>query len=168
MIDRSLFALTFAAALGSGVIGGTFFGFSAFIMQALGRIPPLAGMAAMRSINIVVINPVFLGAFIGTAVIAALLTVTALFRWSEPGAAWLVAGCLLYVVGTFVVTMVFNVPLNDALEAVQPESPEGAALWTRYLTDWTMWNTVRTWAGLAAAAALTVSLCLQFRSIAGA
>ncbi|MFX5555204.1 hypothetical protein ABTE11_23260, partial [Acinetobacter baumannii] len=79
---------------GSGVIGGTFFGFSAFIMQALARIPPQAGMAAMRSINIVVINPVFLGVFVGTALVTGLLAITALLRWSEPGAAWLLLGCL--------------------------------------------------------------------------
>lgn len=168
MIDRTLAALTFVAALGSGVIGGTFFGFSVFIMQALGRIPPQAGMAAMRSINVVVINPVFLGVFVGTAVVAALLAITALLRWSEPGAAWLILGCLFYVVGTFIATMVFNVPMNNALEALQPDSAEGLAYWARYLSDWTFWNHVRTLAGLAGAAALTVALCLQVRAMAGA
>ena len=37
----------------------------------------------------------------------------------------MIAGGLLYVVGMFVVTMVFNVPLNNALAAVDPASPEG-------------------------------------------
>ncbi|WP_204320120.1 hypothetical protein, partial [Klebsiella oxytoca] len=89
---RVVFALTLAAALGSGLIAGTFFGFSSFIMQALGRIPPQAGLAAMRSINIVVINPVFLGVFVGTAVATVLLAAIALSRWSEPGTAWLILG----------------------------------------------------------------------------
>lgn len=168
MIDRVVFALTLAAALGSGLIAGTFFGFSSFIMQALGRIPPQAGLAAMRSINIVVINPVFLGVFVGTAVVTALLAVIALLRWSEPGAAWLILGCLFYGLGTFVATMVFNVPMNNALEALPPDGAEAAAYWTRYLTDWTFWNHVRTLAGLAGAAALTVALCLQFRVMAAA
>jgi len=35
------------------------------------------------------------------------------------------------------------VPLNDALAAVAPASAEGAAFWTRYLTEWTWWNHVR-------------------------
>ena len=36
----------------------------------------------------------------------------------------LYAGCLLYLVGTVGVTIAFNVPLNDALAKVQPESAE--------------------------------------------
>ncbi|WP_338017020.1 anthrone oxygenase family protein [Myxacorys almedinensis] len=47
-------------------------------------------------------------------------------------------------------------PLNDALASVKPDSPEGATLWARYLTDWTFWNHVRTIAALAAAALFTI------------
>ncbi|WP_164305374.1 anthrone oxygenase family protein, partial [Streptococcus pneumoniae] len=73
----------------------------------------------------------------------------------EPGTAWLILGCLLYIAGTFVVTMVFNVPMNNALEAFPPDGAEAVAYWTRYLIDWTFWNHVRTLAGLASAAVLT-------------
>ena len=37
----------------------------------------------------------------------------------------------------------------------------GANLWSRYLSTWTNWNHVRTIAGPAAAALLTLALCLQ-------
>ena len=47
----------------------------------------------------------------------------------------LLVGALLYFVGTFLVTMFFNVPLNDALAAVAPDSSEGASLWSRYLIN---------------------------------
>ena len=47
MIDRLLFALTFLSALGSGVMAGLFFAFSAFVMTALARIAPASGIAAM-------------------------------------------------------------------------------------------------------------------------
>ncbi len=57
---------------------------------------------------------------------------------------------LCYVIGTLAVTMVFNVPLNDGLAAVQPESADGLQLWSFYLERWTLWNHVR---GLAAFAA---------------
>ena len=50
------------------------------------------------------------------------------------------------------VTMVFNVPRNDALAATEPTSVEGASLWSNYITTWTAWNHVRTVAALAAAA----------------
>jgi uncharacterized membrane protein len=69
------------------------------------------------------------------------------------------AACLLYLAGTILVTIVFNVPLNNALAVVQPESAEGAKLWATYLSRWTMWNHVRMIAALAAATLFTLSLC---------
>ena len=64
----------------------------------------------------------------------------------------------LYLVGMVLVTIVRNVPMNDALAAVDPESAEGAEQWASYVPGWTVWNSVRTVAALAAAAALTVAL----------
>jgi uncharacterized membrane protein len=166
MFNNLLFALTLLSALGSGLIAGAFFAFSTFVMGALGRLPAAHGIAAMQSINVVVINLWFLGVFIGTAAACALLVAAALLAWQEPGAILLLVGALLYFLGTFLVTMFFNVPLNDALAAVAPDSSAGASLWTGYLSTWTNWNHVRTIAALAASALLTIALCLQARGVA--
>lgn len=166
MTSYVLFALTLLSALGSGLIAGAFFAFSTFVMGALGRLPAAHGIAAMQSINVVVINPWFLGVFVGTAAACAFLVVAALLAWQEPGAMLLLAGALLYFAGTFLATMFFNVPLNDALAAVAPDSSDGASLWSRYLITWTNWNHVRTIAALAASAVLTIALCLQARGAA--
>jgi hypothetical protein len=72
--------------------------------------------------------------------------------------AWLLAGSLFYLVGIIAVTIIFNVPLNDALAAAGADTPEGAALWTRYLTEWTAWNHVRTVSGIAALACFIMAL----------
>ena len=149
--------LTFLAALGSGLMAGFFFAFSATVMWALGRIQPASGIAAMQAINVVVLNPLFLGTFFGTALLSLVLDIVALMDWSAPGSGYLVAGSLLYFVGTFLVTLLFNVPLNNKLAAVKPESAEGKAVWTRYLREWTAWNHVRTVAPLAAMAALILA-----------
>ena len=158
MTDSFLSALTLVAALGCGLIAGVFFAFSAFVMAALARLPPAQGIAAMQSINIVVINPWFLTAFFGTAAACVGLAAAALLRWPAPGAAWLLAGGVLYPVGTILVTTACNVPLNNALAAADPAGADGAALWSRYLGRWTAWNHVRTAAALAAAAALILAL----------
>jgi uncharacterized membrane protein len=50
------------------------------------------------------------------------------------------------------------VPLNEALAIVEPDSAEGASLWTRYIAVWTAWNHVRTVAALAAPALLIIAL----------
>jgi uncharacterized membrane protein len=128
-------------------------------MKALARLPAAQGIAAMQSINVVAINPLFMAALFGTAAGCAVLAVSSLLTWHKPGAVYLLAGSLLYLVGTILVTIVFNVPRNDALAAVDPASAEGARLWAGYVTSWTAWNHVRTVAALAAAASLTMALC---------
>jgi len=158
LTGRLLVVLTCLAALGSSLIAGVFFAFSAIVMTALGRLPPHQGIAAMQSINIAVINPWFFAAFFGTAAASAVLAIASLLRWGEPGAMLLLAGGGLYLVGTILVTMLCNVPLNDALAAAEAESIESAGLWKRYLVAWTAWNHVRTAASLAAAAAFLLAL----------
>jgi uncharacterized membrane protein len=159
MGDHVLFALKLFAALGCGLNAGVFFAFSTFVMNALGRLPPPQGIAAMQSINVTAVSPAFMTALFGTAAACLYLAISSVVRWHQPGAAYLLVGSLLYLVGTVLVTIVFNVPLNDALAAVKPDSPEGARLWTTYLATWTAWNHVRTVAALAAAASLTIALC---------
>jgi uncharacterized membrane protein len=140
------------------LIAGIFFAFSAFVMTALGRLPPQQGIAAMQSINIAVLNAGFFAAFFGTAAACLALTFVSCFRWGEPGTLSLLAGSLLYIVGTVLVTIACNVPLNNALAAVAPDSADGVDLWRRYLTQWTAWNHVRTAAAFAASAAFMLAL----------
>jgi uncharacterized membrane protein len=161
-MGSTLLALTFLAALGSGLIAGFFLAFSACVMAALGRIPPASGISAMQSVNVVVLNPVFLGTFFGTAVLSLVLAAAALMNWTEPGAFYLLAGSLLYLAGSILVTMICNVPLNNRLAAVKPESAEGKAVWTHYLRVWTAWNHVRTAAPLAAMACFILAFARQW------
>lgn len=76
-------ATVLLAALGAAIVGGIFYAFSSFVMQALSRIPPGQGIAAMNAINVVVVNPSFMLAFAGTALLCVLLAAGALFRWEE-------------------------------------------------------------------------------------
>jgi uncharacterized membrane protein len=149
-----LLVLTLLTALGSALIAGIFLAFSNFVMAALGRISPPSGIAAMQSINVVVLNPGFLSLFMGTALACAVLLVYAVMHMQAPGAGWLAVGSLCYLLGTFGVTMVFNVPRNNALARQEPASPEAAGFWRAYVAGWTVWNHVRTLAALAAAVLL--------------
>ena len=144
------------AAIGSFLIAGVFYAFSTFVMRALGRLAAPEGIRAMQSINIVIINPFFLGIFMGTALLLLVLAAAAAMSPGQPGAMLVLAGAALYVIGCFGVTMALNVPLNNALAAADPESAEGAAIWARYLRDWVFWNHVRTAASLAGAILLVL------------
>lgn len=155
---RVLFLIDLLAAIGCGIIGGVFFAFSTFVMRALAKLPPAEGMAAMQSINVVVLNGWFLGVFLGTAALCAIGAIAGFVRWDEPGSAYAIAGAVLYLFGTLLVTMLLNVPRNDALAAISPTAPQAAAVWAEYLSSWTFWNHVRTAAAIAAMAAFILAL----------
>lgn len=157
-MDDLVFGMKVITALGCGLIAGTFFAFSVFVMRALATLPAPGGMAAMQSINVVVLNPVFLGVFVGSAVLCVVAMIASLLRWQGAGSMWVLGGAILYLAGCFAVTMVFKVPLNDALAKADPGAPESVDLWNDYLKTWTMWNHVRMLASLAASAAFIVAV----------
>jgi uncharacterized membrane protein len=158
-LELLVLGLNFVAALSCGLIAGVFFAFSSFVMRALARLPASGGIAAMQSINVAVLNPVFLGTFVGTALVCVLAMIGALLRWHDRQSVCMLVGGALYFLGTFLVTVAFNVPWNNALEAVTAQDPEGANVWDKYRVQWTGWNHIRTAAALAAAASFTLALC---------
>jgi uncharacterized membrane protein len=146
------------ALLGSALVGGIFFAFSSFIMKALAGVPSAEGIGAMQSINVVVINPSFLGAFFGTALVSLGAGWLALSGWGSPSAPYFLGGTLFYLVGTLLVTMLGNVPLNDQLAALSATDPGAREVWEHYVARWTMWNHVRTAAAMIAALLFTLGL----------
>jgi uncharacterized membrane protein len=136
--------MTLGAALGSGLVAGTFFAFSSFVLPSLALLPTRQGIAAMQSINVVILNSPFMVVFLGTAALCVVVAITALTPWGLAGSSGLLIGALLYVVGALLVTVVFNVPLNEMLAAVDPDSQSAGDVWRRYVETWTVWNQVRT------------------------
>ena len=143
--------VTLGTALGCGLCAGVFFAFSAFVMPALGRLPTGQGIAAMQSINKLAVTPAFMTALFGSALACAGLAAWGVVAWGERPAPWLLAGGVLYLVGTIAVTIVANVPLNAARAATRPDGAGAAGAadrWRRYLSRWTVWNHLRAAAAL--------------------
>lgn len=157
MIDELLSTLTLITALGCELVAGILYAFSTSVMQALARLPAPQDITAIQSINVAMINPLFMGVFFGTGAACVLILVLSLLRWNEAGAVYLISGGLVYLIGTILVTMAFNVPRNNALAAADPQSANGARFWAGYVTSWTAWNHVRTAAALVAAVLLTLA-----------
>jgi uncharacterized membrane protein len=112
----------------------------------------------MQAINVVIVNPLFMLIFLGTAAASLGLVIVGLVS-PEPGAHVdaIVAGAL-YLVGSIVVTAAVNVPRNDAVDALDPAVPGSADAWLSYLGEWTAWNHVRTISCVAALVLLLVVL----------
>jgi uncharacterized membrane protein len=157
-VDQLIFVVTILAALGAGLLAGNFFAFSVYLMKALGRLSAERGIVAMQAITTAIKSPVFLVVFFGTAALCAVLSGAALLHWSKPGSGYLLAGSLLYLSGTFPVTMMRNVPLNNALMAATPDAKDARDFWKRYQASWGMWNHVRAVTALLACACFVLAL----------
>jgi uncharacterized membrane protein len=150
--------LTFVTVLGCALAAGVFFAFSTFVMAGLRRMPAPQGIAAMQSINVTAVTPAFMIQLFGTALLCAVLVVIGFIELAEPHGPYLISGGLVYLVGTILLTGVYNVPRNNALDRLDPSTPDSADYWARYLREWVRANHVRTLSSLAATGLLVGAL----------
>jgi uncharacterized membrane protein len=158
MIQIIQSSLLWFSAIGCAVIGGVYFAFSTFIMTAFATLDRAAGIAAMQAINDVILRSLFMPLFFGTTLASLILAGLAIVRWSVPGSRLILIAACLYVAGMFLVTVIFNVPLNNGLAAKAAATAEAASVWTDYLRTWTFWNHVRTATSIAAGVIYVVVL----------
>ena len=158
MIHGALLVLTFIATLGCGLAAGVFFAFDSFVMPGLRRLPAPKGIAAMQSINITAVTPVFMLDFLGTALLCAALVVIGVINLGQPYGPWLLAGGLAYLAGPIGMTARFNVPRNNTLARLDPETPASAEYWARYVREWSAGNAVRTLFATAATGLLIAGM----------
>ncbi len=161
--------LSTSAALGTAVSAGVYFAFSTFVMRGLDRTGPASAITAMHGMNVEARGSgPFLVVLVGSTLLCAAVGVVALSGLRSPGSGWLLAGAILGVVG-LVVTGAISEPLNLRLDAIDPaqlsdalgERSDGpgvdaAQAWRDYLSAWTVWNHVRTIAGVIGAVLLLI------------
>ncbi|NEB01511.1 anthrone oxygenase family protein [Streptomyces sp. SID13726] len=158
MIDGPYFVLVVLGVLGTGLVAGVFCAFSTFVMKGLAALPPAQGVAAMNAINVTAVRPAFMTVFAGSAVLSAMIAVVTFVLWPDEGTVELLLGSALYLFGSFGLTMVANVPRNDALLKLEPGTAEATAYWPTFVREWTIWNHVRMVASGAAAVAYVLAL----------
>jgi uncharacterized membrane protein len=149
--------LTSIAALFSAAAGGMMYVFSTFVMRGLDRTGPVDAITAMRGINAEAnSNPVFLLGYFGATILALVVGVIAVIQLQQPGSWWVLVGAVLAILAA-VITMVFNVPLNNRLDTVNPvglSAADATREWQVYFSTWTAWNHVRTVTSFVGAALL--------------
>lgn len=130
-----------------GAVTGLFYTFSMSVIPGLNALEPAQAAAAMRSINVKILNPWLYIPFLG----APLAALAAGLLADAPAALWLFAAAAVNFVGSFLVTVAINVPMNNALNA-------GTMDWKDYSRRWTAWNTLRAVASLAGLVLVGVGL----------
>jgi uncharacterized membrane protein len=143
MFERNFLLLQLPATLGAGLIAGTFFCFSSFVMPALMKLEPTQGIVTMQKINITVINPLFMAVLFGTAILYVVQAYVAVRPGLDGTSFCWLAAALLYVVGTIGITMIGNVPLNDQLATLLVTDTHAIEFWESYGRHWTAWNSLR-------------------------
>lgn len=133
------------AAMVTALMAGLFYAFSCAVNLGLARLSNAEYISAMQSINRAIQNPVFFAAFFGAPIF--LLLSTFLHYGQSMRFRFLLAATVIYLIGTFGITVFGNVPLNNALDGFNLEtaSEEEIALQrANFEMRWNNLNTVRT------------------------
>ncbi|EAU42189.1 hypothetical protein FP2506_17189 [Fulvimarina pelagi HTCC2506] len=155
-MSTTFFVILQLSILAYALVAGVFLAFSDFIMRSLALTGGVGGVEAMQVINREVFRWKFMALFLGMAALSVLI---AGYAWVElSGATGTLIGlaAVVYFFGCFGVTVAFNVPMNQALAAMELSSEATRDYWLQcYVPSWTYWNSVR-----AGAAALSAALLL--------
>jgi uncharacterized membrane protein len=136
--------ILFITATTTALITGLFYGWSCSVIPGTNRLSDIAYLEAMQVMNRAILNPVFFLSFLGTVL---LLPVCTYLHYSQPLTArfwFLLAATLLYCFGTFGVTMIGNVPLNEALDAFDIRTGSSASISAQRRTFEQSWNRLHT------------------------
>lgn len=142
-------------------ISGILYSFSDFIMKAFNALPSKNAVAAMQSINTTVYRSIFMVIFISLVPISIITTIWSVVTLGWTHSLFVILGALFYIVGTFIITGVGNVPLNKLLEQVDVSHQEVNSAWKNYYARWTRLNTIRCIFGILAGLSYALAVYLN-------
>ncbi|WP_449373234.1 anthrone oxygenase family protein [Arthrobacter psychrolactophilus] len=158
MTGTIITAVTATSAVCSGVAGGVYFAFSAMIMPALRSLPAGQAVPAMQHINRSAVRLPFMVVFFGSAVASLAALIMELTAGAgAPVSTSRIVGAGLALVG-FGVTVVRNVPLNNALALIASDAIDIDERWKKFSRAWSLANLGRATAAVAATVILADSL----------
>ena len=137
--------ILFIATTFSGLSAGLFYAWTVSVVPGTRKVVDITYLETMQSINREILNPAFFLIYFGTLI----TLVICCFQQHDSGPVfWVVLGAMLtYLVGTFGVTAMGNVPLNNVLEALNLHDMTGSQLADfrqHYESQWNRWHFIRT------------------------
>ena len=150
------------ATVTTGLTAGLFFTYANSVMPALRGADDRAFVDVMQRINVVIINPLFLGAFLGGLALSVAAAVSVSATDDRTALPWIVAGVVLYA-AMFLITRAINIPLNNELAAAGAVATIGdvRAVRERFEERWNTWNVMRAVTAVAAFCCLAAGLLVQ-------
>ncbi|EAR14842.1 anthrone oxygenase family protein [Robiginitalea biformata] len=155
--------LLFGSVILTGLSAGFFYAWSVSVIPGTGKVPDLTYLETMQSINRAILNPAFFLVFFGSLVLLSLASIYE-FHTSRLVFGLVLGAPITYLLGTFGVTAMGNVPLNnqlDVLDLAQMNAEQIGEFREYYETRWNRLHGIRT--VFAVVAFLGVSLALFFK-----
>lgn len=143
----------FLALFATGLSAGLFYAYSCSVNPGLGKLSDTAYVAAMQSINSEIQNPLFFASFFGALLLPPLAAWLNYPGRVSPRFILLLAAAFVYGMGTFGVTVMGNVPLNEKLAALDLSTAGEQAITqarNAFESDWNRWHAVRSVASTVA------------------
>lgn len=134
------------ALLLTGAIFGFFYAWVCSTMWGLDNADPRVAIQAMQAMNQSVRNAVFAPAFFGTPIALSIAAGLAWLGGRRLAMAFFAASAIVYFCFGLVLTMMVNVPMNEALALASPivDQAVAAETWLAYSGKWQFWNQMRT------------------------
>ena len=149
--------LVVSAAL-CGLMAGFFFAYSVSVVLALETLSGSEYIPVMQEINEKVLNIVFGAVFFGAVIvpIGGIVLLVLWETWTTQYGRLFLAGTIIYLIGTFLVTIRIHIPMNNRIATWSSTSPPNE--WATVRARWRRWNHVR-------AAAAVVSFVFYLTAI---
>ncbi len=140
MLD-SIGSLETLTAISFGLMAGIYFIFSNTIMKSLAIMPFEQATVTMIQINKEILNPLFFILFWGSSIGSFFIVIR---YFNEESSFSELLGSAIFLLGSSIITLLKNVPLNKNLARVATNQIVLEKTWTNYLKYWCRWNQVRT------------------------
>ena len=147
--------------LSCALVAGLVFGFAVVVMPGITKFSDREFLQAFKLMDGIIQNrqPIFMAVWVGSIVSVVLMLVlgTLQLRGVERYLMWFASG--LYLLAVQGPTLRFNIPLNNAVQALEIEllnAQELADARAQFEAPWNRWNRFRTLTAIASVVALLV------------
>lgn len=137
-----------AAAFGCSLVAGFLFAFAVVVMPGLSALDDREFLRAFQATDRIIQrnHPLFLLVWVGS--VGALIAATALGIGQLEGSARLLLGAalVLYLLGVQLPTVAINIPMNNAIQALDVDTlsdAERASARRDFESRWNRWNVIR-------------------------
>jgi len=153
-----LLLTTFFVAITTGIL----YGYACSVNPGLRKLSDAEYLHAMQEINRAILNPWFFACFVGP-LLTYLATCFIMYQSHGVNETFLLtcSSALLYFFGVFIITIVKNVPLNDALDQIHVAESSVELLHNHrrmFEVPWNLFHLVRTTTGVVALIILLLAL----------